>query len=55
MMPDNDEEPTRIEMPADTIFHEPEDPYAEVRDPDSGEVIFPAVKRPFKLIQGDKP
>lgn len=30
----------------------PDDPNAEVRDPDTGEVIFPAVKRPFKLIQG---
>ena len=31
------------------------DPRAEVRDSETGEVIFPAVKGPLKLILGDKP
>ena len=35
------------------VMH-PEDPYAEVRDPDTGEVIFPATKRPLRLIEGGK-
>jgi hypothetical protein len=30
------------------------DPRAEVRDSETGEVIFPAVKGPLKLIRGDK-
>lgn len=31
-----------------------EDPRAEVRDPDTGEVIFPAVKGPLRVISGGK-
>lgn len=40
---------------APAIIYRVEDPRAEVRDPDSGEVIFPAVKGPLKLIQGGLP
>jgi hypothetical protein len=29
-----------------------EDPRAEVRDPDTGEVIFPATKGPLRLVGG---
>lgn len=36
------------------IYRSDRDPNAEVRDPDSGEVIFPATKAPFKLIEGGK-
>lgn len=32
------------------IMHWPDDPNAEVRDPDTGEVIFPAVKTPLRLV-----
>lgn len=34
------------------IIYRVEDPRAEVRDPDTGEVIFPAVKGPLKVIAG---
>lgn len=36
------------------IVYIPEDPNAEVRDPDTGEVIFPATKRPLRAITGSK-
>lgn len=39
----------------ETVVAISDDPRAEVRDPDTGEVIFPAVKGPLQLIQGDKP
>lgn len=42
--------PSGVEAPA--IIYRVADPNAEVRDPDTGEVIFPARKAPFKLIQG---
>ena len=32
------------------IMHWPDDPNAEVRDPDTGEVIFPAVRTPLRLV-----
>lgn len=40
--------------PVPSINYHSEDPYAEVRDPDTGEVIFPATKRPLRLIQGGR-
>lgn len=36
------------------IYRSDHDPYAEVRDDESGEVIFPATKRPLRLIVGGK-
>lgn len=42
--------PTGIENAA--IIYRAADPRAEVRDPDTGEVIFPAVKGPLKVVQG---
>ncbi|MDB5445679.1 MAG: hypothetical protein JWQ97_996 [Phenylobacterium sp.] len=38
----------------EVIIHHPEDPRAEVREPDTGEVIFPAVKGPLRVIEGGK-
>lgn len=32
-----------------------EDPRAEVRDSETGEMIFPAVKGPLTVIEGGKP
>jgi len=34
------------------IMDHPDDPNAEVRDPDTGEVLFPARKAPFHVIEG---
>ena len=48
------EEPTIVNIDWDkAIIHESgRHPRAEVRDPDTGEVIFPAVKGPLQLIEG---
>lgn len=37
-----------------TIYHS-KDPRREVRDSETGEVIFPAVKGPLRVIEGGKP
>lgn len=37
------------------IYRSTRDPNAELRDPETGEVIFRAKRAPFKLIEGDKP
>lgn len=34
------------------VMDYPEDPNAEIRDGETGEVIFPARKAPFRLIEG---
>lgn len=44
--------PTGSSAPA--IISLVEDPRAEVRDPDTGEVIFPAIKGPLRVIEGGK-
>lgn len=36
----------------EAIIYRVADPNAEVRDPETGEVIFPATKGPLKLIEG---
>lgn len=36
------------------VIYRVADPNAEVRDPDTGEVIFPARKAPFRLLQGGR-
>lgn len=36
------------------IMTRPDDPFAEIRDSETGEVIFPSRKRPFVLIDGGK-
>lgn len=36
----------------EVIVYPADDPNAEVRDPDTGEVIFPAIKGPLRLIEG---
>lgn len=36
----------------DAILHHVADPNAEVRDSETGELIFPARKAPFRLIDG---
>lgn len=36
-------------------FYYAKAPDAEVRDDETGEVIFPATKAPFKMIEGGKP
>lgn len=36
------------------IMHHPADPNAEVRDSETGEVIFPAVKAPLHVIEGSQ-
>lgn len=41
-------------MTGDWIVHD-EHPFAEVRDSETGEVIFPARRGPFRLIEGGKP
>lgn len=38
----------------DAIVYRVADPRAEVLDPDTGEVIFPAVKGPLKVIEGGR-
>lgn len=38
--------------PVEAIISLVEDPRAEVRDPETGEVLFPAVKGPLKVILG---
>lgn len=35
------------------IMHHRDDPNAEIRDPDTGEVLFPAVKAPFRVIENE--
>lgn len=37
------------------IYRSDRDPNAELRDPESGEVIFRAKKAPFRLIEGGLP
>ena len=35
------------------VMHHRDDPNAEIRDPDTGEVLFPAVKAPFRVIKNE--
>lgn len=42
-----------VKRPA-IIYRSDADPRAEVRDSETGEVIFPAVKGPLKMIEGGK-
>lgn len=44
--------PSGVEVAA--VIYRVADPNAEVRDPDTGEVIFPARKAPFRLLQGGR-
>lgn len=48
----NTEQPTTVEVPLeDVIVHESDvDPNAEVRDSETGELIFPARKAPFHVV-----
>lgn len=49
-------EPTIVTIPLDgVIMGHCEDPRAEVRDSETGEVIFPAIKGPLRIVKGGKP